>query len=158
MESKIRAIAVTISDSRTIDDDISGDTLSLCLQEFGFLNVKRVIIRDDADQIESLLRGLAKDSDLIITTGGTGFSPRDNTPEATRRVIERETPGISEELRRRSIQTTPMAMLSRGVSGIRGKCLIVNFPGSPKAVKECFEVLKPVLSHALELIAGKNRH
>jgi molybdopterin adenylyltransferase len=158
MQSEFRAVAVTISDTRTTNDDVSGDRLVGCLQEFGFAEVTKEIVRDDIDEIEAILRRLSVDSELIITTGGTGFTPRDNTPEATKRVIERETPGISEELRRRSMDATPMAMLSRGISGIRGKCLIINFPGSPKAINECFDVLKPVLRHALSLIAGNNKH
>ena len=95
---------------------------------------------------------------FIYTTGGTGFAPRDNTPEATRTVIERETPGLSEAMRLETLKNTPMAMLSRGVCGIRGKCLIINLPGSPNAVRECFEVIKPVLQHAVNLIAGKTIH
>lgn len=158
MQSELRAVAVTVSDTRKTYDDLSGDKLVVCLREFGFAEVRKEMVRDETEEIEALLRRLSEDSALIITTGGTGFTPRDNTPEATRRVIERETPGISEELRRRSLEATPMAMLSRGVSGIRGRCLIINFPGSPKAINECFDVLKPVLRHALNLISGDNRH
>ncbi len=92
--------------------------------------------------------------DLILTTGGTGFSPRDITPEATLSVIDREAPGIPEAMRLKSLQITPKAMLSRAVAGLRGKTLIINLPGSPKAVSECIEVIVPVLPHAIEILRG----
>ena len=95
---------------------------------------------------------------LIITTGGTGLGPRDNTPEATQRVIEREAPGIAEAIRAESLKVTPMAMISRGVCGVCSGTLIVNLPGSPKAVRESFSVIAPVLPHALDLLAGKTAH
>ena len=93
-------------------------------------------------------------SDVVFTTGGTGFSPRDVTPEATKDVIDREAPGIAEAIRAKSMEITPMAMLSRAVSGIRGKTLIINLPGSPKAVRESIEVVLPVLDHAVETMSG----
>ena len=95
---------------------------------------------------------------LIVTTGGTGLGPRDNTPEATLHVIEREAPGIAEAMRAESLKETPMAMISRGVCGVLSGTLIVNLPGSPKAVRESFAVIAPVLPHALDLLAGKTRH
>ena len=98
------------------------------------------------------------DANLIITTGGTGFAPRDNTPEATRAVIEREAQGLAEAMRAETLKNTPMAMLSRGVCGIRGKILIVNLPGSPKGVIECFDVIKNVLPHAVNLLGGDTKH
>jgi molybdenum cofactor synthesis domain-containing protein len=96
------------------------------------------------------------DVNLIMTTGGTGFSPRDNTPEATRAVIEKEAPGLSEAMRMETLKQTPLSMLSRGVCGIRSGALIVNLPGSPRGVRESFSVIKPVLSHAIGLLAGKS--
>ncbi len=93
-----------------------------------------------------------------MTTGGTGLGPRDNTPEATLRVIEREAPGIAEAIRAESLKVTPIAMISRGVCGVCAGALIVNLPGSPKAVKESFAVIAPVIPHALDLLAGKTRH
>ncbi|HVF30531.1 MAG TPA: MogA/MoaB family molybdenum cofactor biosynthesis protein, partial [Pyrinomonadaceae bacterium] len=101
---------------------------------------------------------LRDDVNLILTTGGTGFAPRDNMPEATRAVIDREAPGIAESLRRETAANTPMAMLSRGIAGTRGQTLIINFPGSPKAVAECFAVIRPVLQHCIDLIGGRTKH
>jgi molybdenum cofactor synthesis domain-containing protein len=107
-----------------------------------------------------VLYGLTErdDVNLVVTTGGTGFAERDNTPEATRAVIEREAPGLAEAMRMETLKKTPKAMLSRGVCGIRNKTLIINLPGSPKGVVECFDVIKPVLPHAINLISGKTQH
>jgi len=156
----IRAAVVTISDSRAEADDLSGNRLVELLESAGAEIVERVIVTDELASLEQTLFTLAEreDVDLILTTGGTGFAPRDNTPEATRAVIEREAPGIAEAMRRETAVKTPMSMLSRGVAGIRGKTLIINLPGSPKAVEECFEVIRPVLSHAVDLIRGRTEH
>ena len=117
------------------------------------------LVPDERSQIEQVLQTLADDwqADVILTTGGTGFSPRDVTPEATKAVIERDVPGISEAIRVKSLAVTPNAMLSRAVSGIRGKTLIINLPGSPKAVKESLEVVLPVLKHAVETLSGNTQ-
>jgi molybdopterin adenylyltransferase len=114
------------------------------------------IVPDEQEQIASTLREWSDTYclNLVLTTGGTGLAPRDVTPEATRTVIEREAPGIAEALRAISLQYTRMAMLSRGIAGVRGRTLIINLPGSPKAVKECLEYLLPVLSHAINLLVG----
>jgi molybdopterin adenylyltransferase len=158
----IRVVVITVSDacSRGERKDESGDTLVQLLSEIGAELVRKEIIPDDLEQIETLLKTRAAEgnANLIITTGGTGFGPRDNTPEATRNVIEREAPGLSEAMRAESLKHTPMGMISRGVCGVRFACLIVNLPGSPKAVRENFEVLKPVLPHIVELLAGKTQH
>ena len=153
----MKAAVLTISDTRNEDDDPSGDLLIGLLTEFGATVMNRVVVTDDKAGIKSKLLELCESGeiDLIVTTGGTGFSPRDNTPEATRAVIEREAPGIAEAMRRETANKTPMAMLSRGVCGLREKTLIINFPGSPKAVAECFEVVRPVLKHAVQLIQGE---
>ena len=95
---------------------------------------------------------------LIVTTGGTGFAARDNTPEATRAVIEKEAPGLAEAMRSETAKINPKAWLSRGVCGIRHNTLIINLPGSPKGAAECFEVIKPILPHAVNLLAGNTRH
>ena len=152
----MKAAVLTISDTRNEDEDPSGDLLIGLLTEFGATVMNRVVIKDDKEVIESKLIELCDSGGvaLILTTGGTGFSPRDNTPEATKAVIEREAPGIAEAMRRETAEKTPMAMLSRGVCGIRGKTLIINLPGSPKAVAECFHVVRPVLKHAVQLIQG----
>ena len=156
----MNAVIVTISDTRDEENDASGERLVGLLTEFGATVMGKSIITDEKPLIQEKLTGLCESDeiDLVVTTGGTGFGPRDNTPEATRAVIEREALGIAEAMRRQSAEHTPMAMLSRGVCGIRGKTLVLNFPGSPKAVNECFEVVRPVLSHAIQVISGDTRH
>lgn len=119
--------------------------------------VEQTVVPDNVDVIADVLRAWSKQGmHLILTSGGTGFAPRDVTPEATRLVIEREAPGIADALRLESLKVTQHAMLSRGVAGIRGQTLIVNLPGNPKAVRENMEVLLPVLPHALELLVGSS--
>ena len=116
-----------------------------------------ILVPDDLELIKQALIRLSDENavDVIFTTGGTGFAPRDVTPEATKAAIDREAPGISEAIRAKSLSVTPNAMLSRAVSGIRGKTLIVNLPGSPKAVRESLAVVLPVLPHAVETLSGK---
>ncbi len=156
----IKAAIITVSDTRGIDDDLSGNRLAEMLAETGAEIVERQILTDDLETLRNTLYVFTErdDINLIITTGGTGFSPRDNTPEATRAVIEREAPGMAEAMRRETASKHPMSMLSRGVCGIRGNTLIINLPGSPKGVEECFEVIRPVLRHAIEVIGGKTKH
>jgi molybdopterin adenylyltransferase len=158
----IRAVVITVSDacSRGEREDASGAALKQLLTDLGAEIVESKILSDDRDPLEQTLRKFAERNDvnLIITTGGTGLGPRDNTPEATARLIEREAPGIAEAIRAESLKATKMAMLSRGVCGVRSGTLIVNLPGSPKAVKESFAVIAPVLPHALDLLAGKTEH
>lgn len=158
MQNKIRAIAITVSDSRNENDDISGETLVKCLIEFGAEIVEKIIVTDDFENLVDTLKTQSERANLIITTGGTGFAPRDNTPEATRTVIERFAQGLAEMMRFETAKINQQAYLSRGICGIRGKCLIINFPGSPKAVRECFEVIKPLLQHAINLIEGEAKH
>ncbi len=160
MSVKISALVLTVSDTRSIEDDASGNTLVKLLTSCGADVVARRTVTDDLFQIRDLLYSLTErgDVNLILTTGGTGLGPRDNTPEATLSVIDREAPGIAEAMRRETASKTPMAMLSRGVAGIRNETLIINLPGSPKAVAECFEVIRPVLGHAIEQICGRTQH
>lgn len=159
-KTRIVAAVLTASDSRKPANDISGDILAKLLTEFGAEVAERTIVKDDPGSIRDTLVRLADDVgvDLILTTGGTGLSPRDNTPEATLAVIEREAPGIAEAIRAGSMKKTSTAMLSRAVAGIRGRTLVINFPGSPKAVAECFEIVRPVLGHAINLISGDSSH
>ncbi len=135
--------------------DESGKIIVQELQKLGYQIVETVIVQDEIDDIaNALIKMTDKDINLILTTGGTGFSKRDVTPEATRLVIERETPGISEAIRHFSFQITKKAMLSRAVSGIKGDSLIINLPGSPKAVKESMDIIMPSIEHGLEILLG----
>jgi molybdopterin adenylyltransferase len=161
-QKQVKAVVITVSDAcaRGERKDASGAALVELLAELGAEIVERKIVSDDLDPLAQHLHEYAErnDVDVIITTGGTGLGPRDNTPEATLRVIEREAPGIAEAIRAESLKATRMAMLSRGVCGVRSGTLIVNLPGSPKAVRESFAVIAPVLPHALDLLAGKTTH
>lgn len=156
----IRAIVVTVSDSREEETDVSGVTLVGLLLSIGAEVDEKIIVSDDFENLRQTLYSLTEREgvNLIITTGGTGLATRDNTPEATRAVIEREVPGIAEAMRMETLKNTQLAMLSRGVCGVRNDTLIINLPGSPKAVKECFAVIKPVLNHAVNLLEGKTSH
>ena len=153
---EIKAAVVTITDTRKAADDVSGVTLAGLLLDLHAIVAEKLIISDELSEITDILGMLADrgDIDLIVTTGGTGLGPRDNTPEATLAVIDREAPGLAEAMRRETAKNTPLAMLSRGICGVRKNTLIVNFPGSPKAVEECFAVIRPVLEHAVKMMAG----
>ncbi len=156
----IRVQVISISDTRTEEDDLSGAKLVELLCGIDADVHDKIIVSDDLGELTAALFAHSErdDVDLIITTGGTGLSRRDNTPEATRVVIDRDAPGIAEAMRRETSKNTPFAMLSRGVCGSRGRVLIVNLPGSPKAVAECFEVIKPVLRHAVDQLKGSAKH
>jgi molybdenum cofactor synthesis domain-containing protein len=159
MSVKLSAAVVTVSDacSRGEREDASGAALVGLLRDTGADIIETKIVSDDLEPLTELLRNFADRDNitLIITTGGTGFAPRDNTPEATLAVIEREAPGLAEAMRMETLKHTPMAMISRGVCGIHSGTLIVNLPGSPRAVKESFAVIAPVLKHAISLLAGQ---
>jgi molybdopterin adenylyltransferase len=158
----VRAAVITVSDacSRGEREDDSGAALAELLRASGAEIVEKEILSDDLEPLVQRLGEIAlrDDVNLIVTTGGTGLGPRDNTPEATRRVIEREAPGIVEAMRAESLKVTPMAMISRGVAGVASGTLIINLPGSPKAVRESFAVIQPVLAHAVDLLAGHTQH
>ena len=134
-------------------DDASGVLLKDLLREEGF-DVVRQVVPDEPELISSAIADLAKNALLVLTTGGTGFAPRDVTPEATQTVLERQAPGIAEAIRADALTRTPHALLSRGVAGLRGGTLIVNLPGSPGGCRDGFAVLRPALRHGLELAAG----
>ena len=157
--NKIQAAIITMSDSRspsTEKADESGAVIKEILEANDYEVVHYELISDDLDGIKnSLIRVCDQNISLVLTTGGTGLSKRDNTPEATKAVIEKEVQGISEAMRYHSLQITPRAMLSRGVSGIRQNSLIINLPGSPKAVRENLEYIIPSLRHGLEILRGE---
>jgi len=160
MAEQIRAVAITVSDlcARGERADESGAALVELLRELGAEIVATEVLSDDLEPLigQLLMYAGRADVNLILTTGGTGFSPRDNTPEATRAVIEREAPGLAEAMRAETLRQTPTAMISRGVCGIRAGTLIINLPGAPGAVRECFAVIRPVLGHAVSLMAGRS--
>ncbi|HEX8179614.1 MAG TPA: MogA/MoaB family molybdenum cofactor biosynthesis protein [Pyrinomonadaceae bacterium] len=158
MAVEMRVVAITVSDACAAGArvDASGAALIELLEAAGAVVVAREVLPDDLEPLSAKLRTYAErpDVNLIVTTGGTGFAPRDNTPEATRAVIEREAPGLAEAMRAETLRQTPTTMLSRAVCGLRAGTLIVNLPGAPNAVRECFAVIRPVLAHAITLLAG----
>ena len=155
----IKFAILTISDKayKGEREDKSGPLLrNIIIENQGEVRIMK-IIPDERELIEKELKEIAdkEEVDVILTTGGTGFSPRDVTPEATKAIIEREAPGLTEAMRLKSLEITPHAMLSRAVAGMRKKTLIVNLPGSPKGAKENFEIILPALKHGIEILRGQ---
>ena len=151
---------LTISDgvSSGHREDVSGSLIREFMDASGIDIAQSKVIPDEAEAIKETIVAWAPLVDLILTTGGTGLGPRDVTPEATNEVLERHIPGITEAMRIETLKFTPMAMLGRGLAGIRSSCLIVNLPGSPKAVRESLDVLDPVIRHALQVVTGDTNH
>jgi molybdopterin adenylyltransferase len=152
----VRVAVLTVSDRVAAGsrEDAGGDALGELLEAAGATLAARAVVPDEHEQVAAALREMAAGADVVLTTGGTGLGPRDVTPEATRAVLDREAPGIAEALRHASLAITPFAMLSRAAAGMVGRALVVNLPGNPKAVREEWAVLAPVLGHAVATARG----
>ncbi|MBM4434504.1 MAG: MogA/MoaB family molybdenum cofactor biosynthesis protein [Chloroflexi bacterium] len=155
----MRAAVITASTKGAKGErvDESGPAMAEMLRASGAEVISVDVVPDDVERIvEKMRRAIRSGANVVLTTGGTGLSPNDVTPEATRRIVDREIPGIAEAIRARSLAKTAHGMLSRGIAGAAGSVLVVNLPGSPRAVRESLEVILPVLPHAIELLAGES--
>ncbi len=158
---KMKAAVLTVSDraSKGIYEDESGKVLMRLIEDYGLQVLDYKVVEDDREKIKKALETFCDQGiNLIITSGGTGFSERDVTPEATLDILDKLTPGIDQAMRAEGAKNTPMAYLSRGISGIRDQSLIINFPGSPKACRENFDAISGFLKHGLEIISGRANH
>ncbi len=152
----LRVAVLTVSDrvAEGSRDDAGGDALRELVEAAGATVAAGAVVPDEPEAVSAALRAMVGQAEVVLTTGGTGLGPRDVTPEATRAVLDREAPGIAEALRHASLAITPFAMLSRAVAGLAGRTLVVNLPGNPKAVREEWAVLAPVLGHAVATARG----
>ena len=157
---KLAILTISDAGSKGEREDTSGDAISRIMSFEGFKEVFRDIVPDETEQVSAKLVEWCDSGkvDIVLTTGGTGLGPRDVTPEATRKVVQYEVPGIAEAMRIQTLGKTPMAMLSRSVAGLRSGCLIINLPGSPTGVRETLEVVMPAIPHALEMVKGWRTH
>lgn len=157
-----RLAVLTVSDagSKGEREDTSGDAISEVMAGLGYREIDRAIVPDEVDQIAEKITAwcIGNEVDVVLTTGGTGLSPRDVTPEATRSIIDYEVPGIPEAIRIGTAAQTRMAMLSRAVAGMKAGCLVVNLPGSPSGVREALDVIGPVIGHAIDIARGHHGH
>jgi molybdopterin adenylyltransferase len=156
----MNAAVLTVSDSVALGSrvDASGPALAAALEQAGFTVAAREIVPDERPVIEAAIRRLAEKVELVVTTGGTGIAERDVTPEATRATCDRLVEGVGERMRSEGARKTPLAALSRGVCGVRGRTLVLNVPGSPAAATESLAAVLEILPHALELLRGKTKH
>ena len=156
-ENRIKVAILTISSTRSKKEDKSGKVLEEICKDFGFKMLKKEIVSDDKNLIQNKLKSYCDKlkADVVFTTGGTGLGPFDITPEATLEFVEKVVPGISELMRTEGIKKTKRAALSRGISGIRGKTLIINLPGSPKAVKESLQAILEIIPHSIQMLNGE---
>ena len=157
--SNVSAAVITVSDTRTIDNDGSGARLAEHIETLGFEVSERRIVTDDRELIEAALREMVNEGfALICTTGGTGIGPRDVTPEATKAVVDYTVPGLGETMRSETRKFTKFSILSRATAGVSRGSLIINFPGSEKGVAECFEAIMDIIPHAISQVTGDTRH